>query len=93
MPKGKIIIHATLDPGHLNKDVRVQIGLVGDAGLTISRHLSIPVTTGDSYTVAVAVEAVGHHILVGLGEVVREVQAASGAGDARLGVDDDVRLD
>ncbi|MCC6191594.1 MAG: shikimate dehydrogenase [Anaerolineales bacterium] len=32
--------------------------VVGDAGLTISQRLSIPVTTGDSYTVAVAVEAV-----------------------------------
>jgi len=31
--------------------------VVGDAGLTISRQLSIPVTTGDSYTVAVAVQA------------------------------------
>ncbi len=32
--------------------------VVGDAGLTIAQHLSIPVTTGDSYTVAVAVESV-----------------------------------
>jgi fatty aldehyde-generating acyl-ACP reductase len=32
--------------------------VVGDAGLTISRGLSIPVTTGDSYTVHIAVEAV-----------------------------------
>jgi len=32
--------------------------VVGDAGITIARHLSIPVTTGDSYTVAVALEAV-----------------------------------
>jgi fatty aldehyde-generating acyl-ACP reductase len=31
--------------------------VVGDAGLTIARNLSIPVTTGDAYTVAVAVEA------------------------------------
>lgn len=31
--------------------------VVGDAGQTISQHLNIPVTTGDSYTVAVAVEA------------------------------------
>jgi len=31
--------------------------VVGDAGITVSRHLSIPVTTGNSYTVAVAVEA------------------------------------
>jgi len=32
--------------------------VVGDAGQTISKGLSIPVTTGDSYTVAVAVDAV-----------------------------------
>ncbi len=31
--------------------------VVGDGGITISQHLDIPVTTGDSYTVAVAVEA------------------------------------
>jgi predicted amino acid dehydrogenase len=30
--------------------------VVGDGGLTISRHLNIPVTTGDSYTIATAVE-------------------------------------
>ena len=35
IPAGKKIIHATLDPNHLNKDVAVQIGLVGDAGLTL----------------------------------------------------------
>ncbi len=29
---------------------------IGDAGQTVARHLSIPVTTGDSYTVAVALE-------------------------------------
>lgn len=32
--------------------------VVGDGGLTISRSVDCPVTTGDSYTVAVAVEAV-----------------------------------
>jgi fatty aldehyde-generating acyl-ACP reductase len=31
--------------------------VVGDAGITISKCLSIPVTTGNSYTVAMAVEA------------------------------------
>jgi fatty aldehyde-generating acyl-ACP reductase len=31
--------------------------VVGDAGITISKYLDIPVTTGDSYTIAVAVEA------------------------------------
>ena len=32
--------------------------VVGDAGITIAQQLSIPVTTGDSYTVAVAVDSV-----------------------------------
>jgi len=37
MPKGKTIIHSTLDPAHLNKDVEARIGLVGDAGLVLDR--------------------------------------------------------
>ena len=36
MPPGKTIIHATLDPRDLNKDVAVQYGLVGDAKLTLA---------------------------------------------------------
>ena len=40
MPAGKTIIHATLDPAHLNKDVRASIGLIGDAGLTLDALLS-----------------------------------------------------
>jgi thiamine pyrophosphate-dependent acetolactate synthase large subunit-like protein len=35
MPKGKKFIHATLDPNHLNKDVRADIGLIGDAQITL----------------------------------------------------------
>ncbi len=35
MPRGKTIIHATLDPMDLNKDVPAQYGLVGDAKLTL----------------------------------------------------------
>jgi predicted amino acid dehydrogenase len=31
--------------------------IVGDAGATVARNLSIPVTTGNSYTVATAIEA------------------------------------
>ncbi len=34
-PKGKKFIQATLDADHLNKDVPVTVGLVGDAGLTL----------------------------------------------------------
>ena len=35
-PKGKKIVHATLDPNHLNKDIISTVGLVGDAGLTLN---------------------------------------------------------
>jgi acetolactate synthase-1/2/3 large subunit len=35
MPAGKTIIHATLDPKDVNKDVAVQHALVGDAKLTL----------------------------------------------------------
>jgi thiamine pyrophosphate-dependent acetolactate synthase large subunit-like protein len=40
MPKNKSIIHATLEPDHLNKDVAAQIGLIGDAGLTLDGLLA-----------------------------------------------------
>ncbi|MCX7378731.1 MAG: thiamine pyrophosphate-requiring protein [Alphaproteobacteria bacterium] len=40
IPSGKKIIHATLDPYHLNKDVKIDIGLVGDAGLTLDALLA-----------------------------------------------------
>jgi acetolactate synthase-1/2/3 large subunit len=40
MPKGKAIIHATLDPDHINKDVPAALGLVGDAGLTLEGLLA-----------------------------------------------------
>jgi thiamine pyrophosphate-dependent acetolactate synthase large subunit-like protein len=36
MPRGKTIIHATLDPMDLNKDVPAQYGLIGDAQLTLA---------------------------------------------------------
>ena len=39
MPKGKVIIQATLDPKHLNKDIEVRVGLVGDAALTLDALL------------------------------------------------------
>src|ERR1700722_4745889 len=35
MPAGKTVIHATLDPMDLNKDVVAQYGLIGDAKLTV----------------------------------------------------------
>ncbi len=35
MPEGKRVIHATLDPGDINKDVEVEHALAGDAKLTL----------------------------------------------------------
>lgn len=35
IPEGPVIVHATLDPADLNKDVRAHHALVGDAGLTL----------------------------------------------------------
>ena len=35
MPTGKRIVHATLDPTDLNKDVPAELALIGDAGLTL----------------------------------------------------------
>jgi predicted amino acid dehydrogenase len=54
-----------IEVGHLAEKLGAKIlglgaftSVVGDAGLTIARALDIPVTTGDSYTVAIAVQAV-----------------------------------
>ena len=56
--------------------------VVGDAGVTISRGLTIPVTTGDSYTVAVAVAAVkeaARRMDISLQNATAAVVGASGA--------------
>jgi fatty aldehyde-generating acyl-ACP reductase len=56
--------------------------VVGDAGLTISRQLSIPVTTGDSYTIAVAVEAAragAHAMGISVAGAAAAVVGATGA--------------
>jgi acetolactate synthase-1/2/3 large subunit len=41
MPKGKTIVHATLDPRHLNKDVEARFALIGDAALTLDALLAV----------------------------------------------------
>jgi acetolactate synthase-1/2/3 large subunit len=40
MPPGKTIIHATLDPADINKDIPADWALVGDAGLTLDALLA-----------------------------------------------------
>ena len=56
--------------------------VVGDAGITIGRCLDIPVTTGDSYTVAVAVEAIktaAQRMAIDVSTATAAVVGASGA--------------
>ncbi len=63
MPSGKTIIHSTLDPNHLNKDVEVQIGLVGDAALVLDALLEEigKTVTSDRDHSAVAAEIAASH--------------------------------
>ena len=56
--------------------------VVGDAGVTIARQVSVPVTTGDSYTVAIANRAVcdaAHRMAIDLGRATAAVVGATGA--------------
>jgi fatty aldehyde-generating acyl-ACP reductase len=56
--------------------------VVGDAGITIARELEVPVTTGDSYTVSLAVEAVqkaAEVMEIPLGSATAAVVGATGA--------------
>jgi len=39
MPKGRTVIHSTVDPNHLNNNVEVSQSLVGDAALTLDALL------------------------------------------------------
>jgi predicted amino acid dehydrogenase len=55
--------------------------VVGDSGLTIAHSLDIPVTTGDSYTVAVAIESVtqaAHQLGISLKSATAAIVGATG---------------
>jgi predicted amino acid dehydrogenase len=85
----KTVYHKITQTGRLAQKLGARVlglgaftSVIGDAGLTISRSLSIPVTTGDSYTVAVAVEAVREAARVmdiPLAEATAAVVGATGA--------------
>ncbi|WP_027577294.1 thiamine pyrophosphate-requiring protein [Bradyrhizobium sp. WSM1743] len=63
MPKGKTIIHSTLDPNHINKDIQANIGLVGDAGLVLDALLDEigKTVTSDRNATRVAEEIAASH--------------------------------
>ena len=59
------VYNKLIQTGHLAEKLGAQIlglgaftSVVGDSGLTVAQKLDIPVTTGDSYTVFIAVESV-----------------------------------
>jgi len=61
----KMVYQKIIQTGRLAEKLGAQIlglgaftSVIGDAGVTIARALDVPVTTGDSYTVMVAVEAI-----------------------------------
>ena len=54
--------------------------VVGDAGITIANRLNIPVTTGDAYTISIAVEAIREAAkLMGI-DIAQSTAAVVGAG-------------
>ena len=61
----RTVYRKIIQTGHLAEKLGAQIlglgaftSVVGDAGVTIANVLDVPVTTGDSYTVMVAVDAI-----------------------------------
>jgi len=61
----KTVYRKVIETGHLAERLGADIlglgaftSVIGDSGVTIANALDVPVTTGDSYTVSLAVEAV-----------------------------------
>jgi fatty aldehyde-generating acyl-ACP reductase len=85
----KTVYHKIVQTGRLAEKLGARLlglgaftSVIGDAGLTISKSISIPVTTGDSYTVAIAVEAVreaARVMEIPLGQATAAVMGATGA--------------
>lgn len=61
----RAVYRKIIQTGHLAEKLGAQIlglgaftSVIGDAGITIAKSLDVPVTTGDSYTVTMAVDAI-----------------------------------
>jgi predicted amino acid dehydrogenase len=61
----RTVYRKIIETGHFAEKLGAQIlglgaytSVIGDAGITIAKALDVPVTTGDSYTVAIAVQAI-----------------------------------
>jgi predicted amino acid dehydrogenase len=85
----KVVYRKIIQTGHLAEKLGANIlglgaftSVVGDAGTTIARELEVPVTTGDSYTVSLAVEALqkaADVMEIPLGSATAAVVGATGA--------------
>lgn len=71
-----------IQTGHLAEKLGAKIlglgaftSVVGDAGVTIARHLDVPVTSGDAYTVSIALQAL-RRAAAQMGIPMREASAA-----------------
>jgi len=60
----RVVYHKIIQTGRMAERLGAKMlglgaftSVVGDGGLTVARALDVPVTTGDSYTVAIAVDA------------------------------------
>ncbi len=63
----KTVYRKIIQTGRMTERLGAQIlglgaftSVIGDAGLTVARALDVPVTTGDAYTISIAVQAVRH---------------------------------
>jgi predicted amino acid dehydrogenase len=85
----KTVYRKIIQTGRMAEGLGAQIlglgaftSVVGDAGITIAQSLDVPVTTGDSYTVALAVESIqkaAELMDIPLGTATAAVVGATGA--------------
>jgi len=85
----RTVYRKIIQTGHMAEKLGAQIlglgaftSVVGDAGVTIANALEVPVTTGDSYTVTVAVESIreaSRVMEIPLGGATAAVVGATGA--------------
>jgi len=85
----QMVYRKIIQTGHMAEKLGAQIlglgaftSVVGDAGVTIAKGLDVPVTTGDAYTVSVAVQALraaAQEMDISLQNATAAVVGASGA--------------
>ena len=85
----RTVYRKIIETGHFAEKLGAQMlglgaftSVIGDAGVTIAKALDIPVTTGNSYTVAIAVQAIrdaARVMDISLGQATAAVVGATGS--------------